>query len=32
MALLMATAGRRAALDTLSGPGLDALRTRMSGG
>jgi uncharacterized protein (TIGR03083 family) len=32
MALLMATAGRRAALDRLSGPGLDTLRARMSGG
>jgi uncharacterized protein (TIGR03083 family) len=29
MALLMATAGRRAHLDALSGPGLDTLRTRL---
>ena len=29
MALLMATAGRRSALDDLSGPGLDTLRARM---
>jgi uncharacterized protein (TIGR03083 family) len=32
MALLMATAGRRAALDDLTGPGLDTLRDRMTGG
>ena len=30
MALLMATAGRRAALDDLGGPGLETLRTRMT--
>jgi uncharacterized protein (TIGR03083 family) len=30
MALLMATAGRRAALDDLTGPGLDTLRPRFS--
>jgi uncharacterized protein (TIGR03083 family) len=32
MALLMATAGRRAVLDDLAGPGLDTLRARMTGG
>jgi uncharacterized protein (TIGR03083 family) len=30
MALLMVTAGRRAALEDLSGPGLDTLRARMT--
>jgi uncharacterized protein (TIGR03083 family) len=30
MALLMATAGRRAALDDLAGPGLETLRNRMT--
>jgi uncharacterized protein (TIGR03083 family) len=30
MALLMATAGRRAVLEQLGGPGLEALRTRMT--
>jgi uncharacterized protein (TIGR03083 family) len=30
MALLMATAGRRAALEELGGPGLETLRTRMA--
>jgi hypothetical protein len=30
MALLMVTAGRRAAVDDLSGPGLDILRGRMT--
>jgi hypothetical protein len=29
MALLMATAGRRAALEDLAGPGLETLRARM---
>jgi uncharacterized protein (TIGR03083 family) len=32
MSLLMVTAGRRAALDDLSGPGLDTLRPRLDGG